>query len=879
MHATHRLGNSASTDASESFGEVLRRYRLEAGLTQEQLAEGAEMSVRGLQKLERGQTRPYRETLERLIQALRLEEDEAAYLRLLGRPQPRRTDEPDAEIMPDTSVHNLPRLLTDLIGRTQELADLERLLSSVRLITITGPAGIGKTHFTIYAAWQHLARYRDGVWWIDLAAITTPTSVAQAIASALQITEQPPYPVEETLYRSLRDDQALLCLDGCDRVIIPTAHIVDHLLRSCPGICILATSREPLRVSGEQLLRLQPLGYPTNPRSVTVEEALTWPAIHLFIDRARASDPTFALTSENLSYLLEICEQLDGLPLALELAAGCVSALSVAQIAERLHERFILLTGGSRSAPQRHQTLRAAIDWSYDLLDAEQQRLFDRLSIFASGWDLEAAEAICAGPDLEAAQVVQLMVQLVSRSVVMADTRHPLARRYYLLETLRLYGQQRLRERGELSAMRERHVRYFLDLARQAAAESSSPQSRSLWLGRIERDEANFCVAFQWLHEHRRVRDLAELANALTVYWHMQNHYSDAQARLNQVLAYSELASFEREHERTLYNAGTIMLAIGEYRRAWELLIRAVAIARSLNDPIELAQVLGSAAEVAIHNRERFAQPLLEESLAIYQRSGDRTGEAKRLGQLGVLLLYAGKIEEGTSFLQRSVALSQEVDDAVGVAHAIAGLGLAACILEDWELAERHFRDARTRYRAVANRRGEGRTLCSLAQVALRRQQLTSASRLLLESLELAREINLRDLEAWALLNLGRLYRERHNFTAAVAHLAECLTIRLTLGYEWGVATTLAEIGEVYERQREWHRAVIFYAAAERRFTAPELLASPGDPSGYSLDRLIEKLNTLRHRLGEEKWHRAWELGHGLEDRDLNVPGEQLVQV
>lgn len=879
MHATPRLGNSASDDASESFGDLLRRYRLEAGLTQEQLAEGAEMSVRGLQKLERGETRPYRETLERLIHALQLDDGQAALLRSLGRPQPRRADDPGAELLSDINNHNLPRLLTNLIGRERELADLEHLQRSARLVTITGPAGIGKTHFTLHAAWQYLPRYRDGVWWVDLAAITPPVNIAQAIASALQLAEQPPYPVQETLYRSLRNDQALLCLDGCDHVITPTAQIVDHLLRSCPGVSILATSREPLRVSGEQLLRLYPLGYPSNSKSVTLEEALTYSAVRLFIDRAVASDPAFAVTLENLPYLLEICEQLDGLPLALELAAGCISALSVAQIAERLHERFTLLTGGSRSAPQRHQTLRAAIDWSYELLDPEQQHLFDRLAVFASGWDLEAAEAICADPDLEAAQVVQLVVQLVSRSMVMADTRHPLVRRYYLLETLRLYGQQRLRARGELLAMQERHARYFLDLARQAAVESSSPQSRVLWLKRIERDEANFRAAFQWLSEHRRVRDLAELANALTTYWHMENRYSDAQTWLNQVLAHPELAIFEREHEHTLYNAGTIMLAIGEYRRAWELLVRAVTIARSLNDPVELAKALGSAAEVAIHNRERFAQPLLEESLAIYQRIGDRTGEAKRLGQLGILVLYAGKTEEGSNFLQRSVTLSQEVGDVVGVAHAIAGLGLAACILEDWELAERRFRDARARYRAVGNRRGEGRMLCSLAQVALRRQQLASASRLLQESLELAREINLRDLEAWTLLNLGRLNRERHNFTAAITYLTECLTIRLALGYEWGVACALAEIGEVYERQREWRRAVIFYAAAERRFTMPELLASLGDPSGYPVDRLIEELNKLRSPMGEEKWHQAWELGHSLEDRDLNVPAEQLVQV
>ncbi|MCL4544866.1 MAG: tetratricopeptide repeat protein [Chloroflexi bacterium] len=855
-------------ETAESLGDLLRRLRLERGLTQELLAERAEMSVRGLQKVERGETRPYRETLERLMIALEIDPQMAETLRVLGRGHPRRSEEGE-DAQGGVAPVTLPRPLTGLIGRTSEMADLKRLLGDSRLVTVTGPAGIGKTHLTLQVAWDVAPQYADGVWWVDLGTVVSPATVLQAVAETLHLAERPPLALTETVHAALEDAHALLCLDSCEREIQECARLVDDLLRTCPALTIVVTSREPLLVAGEVLFRLLPLGYPSSEEDYPVEQLLGFAAVRLFVERASAIDPTFALNDESARYVVQICERLDGVPLALELAAGCVSAISVGQLAERLHERFALLTGGNRSAPLRHQTLRAAIDWSYDLLDEIQRLLLNRLSVFSSGWDLDAAEAICSGGGLEQPAIVRILIQLVTRSLVMADSRQSLVKRYYLLETVRLYALQQLRAQGEETIFRQRHAEYFLAFAQQGGALEPDPAKRQQRNDALEREEGNLRTALQWFSEQSGPKELVTLVNALTPYWHARNRYSEAHEWLGRVLALSELSTLPHDHVRALYNAGTIALAEGDHRRAWDLLMRSVNLARNLEDPRDLALALGSAAEVATHNREREAEPLLTESLQIYQQVGDRLGEAKRLGQLGVLKAYAGELDRAETLLRDSVVRSQEAGDAVGVAHATAGLGLIATCLGDWDVAQARYEEALKLYRERRNRRGEGYTLCALAQIALHRRQLNSAGRLLLESLEIARDLNLRDLEAWTLLNLGRLARERKLYREAHQRLASCLSLRLAQGHEWGAAVALAELAETEIREGKPRRAVPLLAAAERRLTAPDLLPTTSDPSGYSLDRIQRHLEDLRQQLGEEEWCSAWALGHTLEDRDL----------
>jgi predicted ATPase len=567
----------------EAFGALLRHHRLAAGLTQEGLAERAGLAVRSIPGLEAGEHTPQRSTLQRLAEALGLTPEQRRRLQAAsGRlASPGGTLRRAAARRPP---HNLPVQLTSFIGRDRELAEVARLLDPAgpqrRLVTLTGTGGCGKTRLALEVASRVLGVYPDGVWFVDLAPLADQTLVPRAVLATLGLREAPGRSPLDTLTDHLRSRRTLLVLDNCEHLLDACARLADALLRGCPGLRILATSREALGIAGESRRRVPSLAVPDPDRLPAVGSLGDYDAVRLFAERARAVQHEFALVERNAPAVVRVCHRVDGIPLALELAAARVRVLSLEQLAARLDNRLRLLTGGSRTAPSRQQTLRATLSWSYELLTDDEQRLFARLAVFAGGWTLDAAEAVCAGAGLEASAVLDLLTRLVDQSLVVAgDGTGP--HRYRLLETLREYGRERLAEGGESEALQRRHAAYFLAQAERAEAYAGRVAS----LDDLAVDLNNLRAALRWYGDRCAVEEGLRLGAALGELWLYLGRPSEGYDWLRLLLDLPPSASTGRTRARAQCWAGALALVLGDASAGHALLVDSLRSGRRRRSP------------------------------------------------------------------------------------------------------------------------------------------------------------------------------------------------------------------------------------------------------------------------------------------------------
>jgi predicted ATPase/DNA-binding XRE family transcriptional regulator len=656
-----RNGLMATTGGLESFAVLLQQHRAAAGLSQEELAERAGLSRRGISDLERGARRPYPGTARRLAVALQLAGPARAAFVSAGHWRPR------APVGRGRAESNLPVVLSSFVGRERELTHIGTVLSTARLLTLTGTGGVGKTRLAIEVARGVHAEGGQPVCLVELASLTEPGLIPRTVAAALGLHEQAGQPLLDTLAASLEPRDMLLVLDNCEHLVHPCAALVDVLLRSCPRLTILATSRELLGVAGEVVWRVPSLDLPDPGCASTAAALASSEAVQLFVERARLMQPGFTLTDANMAVIAQLCRRLDGIPLAIELAAARVRSLTVEQIAARLDDRFHLLTGGARTALRRQQTLRGTVDWSHDLLADEEKVLLRRVSVFAGGWTLEAAEVVCAGEPIERGDVLDLLSGLVDKSLVLAEEQISGHMRYGMLDTLREYAAERLAHAGEKPDLLRRQATQFLVLAETAERHLRGPE-QAAWLERLEQEHENLRAALRWCVEHGSVEEGLRLGASLWRFWHIRGHLTEGREHLAAVLALARpgmpAGSRTAALAGALNGAGVLALRQGDYAAARSLLEESLAIRRGLGDRREIANSLGNLGLVAKAQGDHvLSRSLHEESLAMRRALGDRRGIALSLHNLGEVADCQGDTALAQSLHLESLAHSRELGD------------------------------------------------------------------------------------------------------------------------------------------------------------------------------------------------------------------------
>jgi predicted ATPase/class 3 adenylate cyclase len=632
-------------------------------------------------------------------------------------------------------TNNLPVQSTSFIGRESEMEEVKRLLDTTHLLTLTGAGGCGKTRLALQVAVELLEAYSDGVWLVELAVLTDPTLVAQTIATALELREEANRPLVQTLTDYLKPKTLLLILDNCEHLVETCAQLADTLLRSCPRIKLLVTSREALNIAGETTYRIPSLVQP-DPKALPIagKELVSvlaeYDAVRLFVERARAHRSDFALHRQNGPAVAEVCSRLDGIPLAIELAAARVKVLTAEQIAARLDDRFKLLTGGNRTALPRQQTLRALIDWSYDLLSEQEQVLLRRLSVFTGGWTLESAEQVCAGKDIEAWQVLDALTALVDKSLVIFEERAEGAGRYRLLETIRQYSLERLSDTEEETLLRNRHRDFFLALAERAEPQLIGPEEGT-WLARLEAEHENLRVV---LERCRTVEDSAEaglrLAAALWRFWDVRGYFSEGRREMEDFLGRCGEAPASlraRSHNIT----GMLSDMQGDYGSARHHYGQSVALWQEASDELRMSAALNNLAVTARKEGSlQEARATHERALAIRRKLGRKSYIAASLGNLGIVMRDLGDYETARTLLEESLQMNRELEERSVLAHMIGYLGTIAWHQGDYAKARLCFAEGLTSSVDLNYRLGIMQHLEGFARIAAVQAQPIKAARL-----------------------------------------------------------------------------------------------------------------------------------------------------
>jgi predicted ATPase/class 3 adenylate cyclase len=709
--------------------------------------------------------------------------------------------------------NNLPVQLSNFIGRDREIAQAKEILSTARLLTLTGPGGGGKTRLALQVAADLVDEMADGVWLAEFATLSDPMLLTQAVAASLGLRDQSERPILSVLTGFLQSRRVLLVLDNCEHVVNECAQFADQLLRACSHLRILATSQTPLGIPGEVVLTVPPLSLPDPSRAPSAEQLTQYESVRLFVERAALIRPGFMVTSDNAAAVTQIVRQLDGIPLAIELAAARAKMMSVQQISDRLDDRFRLLTAGGRTVAPRQQTLKAAMDWSYDLLTEPERTLLRRLSVFGGGWTLEAAEAVCAEGQVEGGQVLDLLGRLVDRSLVLVHDTGRGSTRYQMLETVRQYGQDRLQESVEDVRTRTRHRDWFLILAERANRYLQGAE-QGAWLDLLELEHDNLRLALEWC---RTAGDdleyLLRLTGALSKFWEVRGYWTEG--------------------------------------RMW--LDGAIEQTKSRPTPSRVNVMNGAAYLAAFQGDYAKAVALTEESLELSRKLGDKRGTMACLTMLGLEACRLEKYERAAELGKESLGLSQEVGDWWGAVDSRIVLAFVARAQGDSQRASTLLEEIVSQVRQVGDRWRLSMALNNLGLVKRELGDYPRAKDVLEETLALTIEIGDKWGVAFARSNLGIVAWYQGDLPRAAEQFAQSLRLRVEVGEKRGIVVSLLGLGAVAIGQGDAERAARLFAGAE---ALRETIGVPVPP--FIRGRFDQLVAETRTALGEERFADVW---------------------
>lgn len=845
------------------FGSWLKQRRKARGLTQEELAQQIGYSARTIEKIESGERRPSRQAVELLAACFDIPLDERAMFAAFARgvspvapPSLLQARAPVHWQVAPRRPNNLPAQLTAFVGREAPLQVLGASLrrESVRLLTLVGPPGIGKTRLSLQAAIDLLDSFADGVFFVALAPTSDPELVASTIAQALGVREQSSQSSIETLKNFLREKQMLLLLDNFEQVVT-AAPLVAQLLVAAPALKALVTSREPLHLYGEHEFPVPALTQPDRQALPPIEHLTEYEAVGLFVERAVAAQWDFALTHENAPAVVELCASLDGLPLAIELAAAHVKRFSPQAMVGQLENRLTLLVDGPQDLPARQQTLRGAIDWSYDLLEEEEQALFRRLSVFAGGCTLKVAAAVVGATESEA---LHGLAALADKSLLRRESAPNREPRFTMLETIREYARECLAQSGEEETLLQQYAHYFLTLAEQA-----EPELRGLkqleWLDHLEVEHGNLRAALGSALDRGDAEVVGRLAGALGRFWYIHGHPSEGRRWLELAMTMRpELPT--RLRANVLHAVGMLARHQGDNTQAVTGYLESLALFRELEDKQGISKTLRALGDaVRYQGQVEQAIAFLEESLALAREIEDKWGIASTLKILGIMTRHSGDYERAAALYMESLSLYREFGNPSGLADVLNNLGTTVHDQGNHQQAVIYYEEALALFQQLGARQGIAISFTNLGLVACAQGDYEQAAALYAKSLALHRELGNKSYAAYVLNDLGTVAYKQDNYEQAQKNYEESLTLFGDLNDRRGIAESLERLARVAGVQASFERAARLFGAADALRSAIGAHLEPEDRADYD-----SAVAMVRAQLDERAWAAAWAEGQAL---------------